>query len=130
LLRDGEFCAACPVGHRIIAVNGAIVQVLWYLFVPECSHLAKYDITANIRLSTEANCMRRTFPEEMVHIEKLIKGNRGILPTLIWFDRAAELAIAQESEHSMKMVALQEIDGMLEELEELDELEFEETIIG
>ena len=106
MLRDGESCAACPVKHGIIAVNGAIVQVLWYLFVPVCSHLAQHGITGNIQLSTEANCMRRTFPEEMVHIEKLIKRNPGTKPTLAWFRKAAQLAFAKDSEHSMEMVTL------------------------
>jgi hypothetical protein len=100
------------------------VQVLWYLFVPVCSHLAQQGIAGNIQLSTEANCMRRTFPEEMVHIEKLIKRNPGTKPTLAWFRKAAELAFAKDSEHSMEM------DGGLERLEELDQLDFEETTIG
>ena len=130
MLRDGESCAACPVKHGIIAVNGAIVQVLWYLFVPVCSHLAQQGIAGNIQLSTEANCMRRTFPEEMVHIEKLIKRNPGTKPTLAWFRKAAQLAFAKDSEHSMEMVTLQEMDGGFEQLEELDQLDFEETIIG
>jgi hypothetical protein len=65
---------------------------LWYLFVPKCSQLEeKLNIEFNIRLSTDVNKMRRTFPKEMVHVKKLIMRTPGCYPTLEWIEAHDEL---------------------------------------
>ena len=111
----------CSVGHGIIDVNGAFVHVLWYLFVPVCSHRPH----GNIRLSYEVNHMRRTFPEEMVHVAKLIEGLQGVFPTLTWMCEHAELASKKRKEHSRKRATLKEMGGVLEE----EDFELEQAII-
>ena len=114
MLRDGESCPARPVGHRLIDVNGTLAQVLWYLFVPFC---VQYP-NGNIRVSTPANYLRRTWHDELVYIEKLIEGCRGCHPKLTWFHAEAKLVTAKAREHSMKIVASDEAE------------ETEETTIG
>ena len=114
MLRDGESCAARPVGHGLIDVNGNLVQVLWYLFVPACSHWEN----GNIRMSVRTNYMRPTFLEEKEHIKKLILGIPGCQPQLTWFYLHAELATAKRKKHAMEMAALEEV------------VEVEETIIS
>ena len=111
----------CFVGHGIIDVNSAFVQVLWYLFVPVCSHRPH----GNIKLSYDVNHMRRTFPEEMVHVAKLIEGLQGVVPTLTWMYEHAALASKKRMEHSRKRATLKEMEGVLEE----GDFELEQAII-
>ena len=95
--------------------------VLWYLFVPVCSHRPH----GNIRLSYEVNYMRRTFPKEMVHVAKLIEGLQGVVPTLEWMYEHAALASRKRRDHARKRAALKEMDGVLEE----GDFELEQAII-
>ena len=62
--------------------------------------------------------MHRTFPEEMVHIQKLIEDIPRCHPELTWFHKDAELVTAKRREHATEMAALEEAE------------EVEETIIG
>ena len=51
--------------------------------------------------------MRRTFPKEMVHVTKLIKGTLGFHPALTWLHEYDELDQQEKRKYAEKMVELE-----------------------
>ena len=94
--------------------------MLWYLFVPKCSQLEKkLRIEFNIRLSTDVNKMRRTFPKEMVHVTELIRRTPGYYPSIEWIEENDELGHKERKGHAARMAALRK-EGEQEEGEGME----------